>query len=925
MPRTHHVAATPLVLSLTLLTVASALGQIGVGGITDKTIYTDQVTFTVTNTPGYAFDARLDSVQVPTGLPVRVTDVDYHELSVRATNVTTLATSSSIVRFIVRSGERGGTEDGIPPWTPYPDIDSATPEFAGAHLRLLAPSAFPEGMPIPVVAWVEDTSDHAVRVNGSVAAPGQVAFRLVRGVGSGFLAPTNPAGALAYSPTVGGLSTTKSIRIEAGTVWTAVGGTLAGNTTWPENSRIDVTNHLTLPTGSSLTIGAGSVVRVYPGIDITNEAQVVINGTLDNPVVFAPLSPSRPWGGFTMRTGSGSVLGTGVLFTGSGAKPDWFGTGGNPSSHRKEQSLFFCGGPNIVMLTDSAAISLAGQLGHAVNGGTFTFTRFLMQGTTTGGEYSGASQPLRFTVNDSAFIECPDHSAGFVDGDNDALYIVHGTHGFTNTLFGWTKDDGIDCGGSGAGTLNLQDCWFESTFHEGTSLSGTGKVVNHIHNVLLNCSQPVEVGYDGPTANVQRCLILDSLTGARFGDNYNWTYTGFLNVSNSILLHNHRNIWGMNWADWTYRSNQMAIVNNWLSASDPRWPSNALWDPSVDAFRLAGYANVPPDAPVGLGFAVRSDTLTATEFTNGLPIRLSRFHTNFVSVAYKVASNDGLLTGGTVVFEPGETLKRLYLPIFDPGSYPLMSVTLEEPVNAEITGLDRLFSITPPSTAATLISRGATWRHLDLNTNLPVAWVTSDFVDTNWPSGPGQLGFGDGDEVTLVASNRQVTTYFRHTFNVPDPSVFSNLTVALLRDDGGIVYLNGTEVFRSNLPGSGVTYQTLATNALPQDESTFYYTNAIKPGVLIPGENLCAVEIHQSSVTSSDLSFDLLLLGNLPPPPVVLKKAQVDTDLILYWDDPAWALEESPSLSGPWGSTPTSGSVQAVKPGSGSRFYRLKQ
>jgi hypothetical protein len=118
-----------------------------------------------------------------------------------------------------------------------------------------------------------------------------------------------------------------------------------------------------------------------------------------------------------------------------------------------------------VTLTDSSAIYLAGQLGHAYNGGTFNFTRFLMQRTTTGGEYTGAS----FTVNDSALIECPDATSNFVDGDNDGLYLVSGTHNFTNTLFGWTKDDGIDSGGDGVGRLHYEQCWFEATFHEGNS------------------------------------------------------------------------------------------------------------------------------------------------------------------------------------------------------------------------------------------------------------------------------------------------------------------------------------------------------------------------------------------------------------------------------------------------------------------------
>jgi hypothetical protein len=144
---------------------------------------------------------------------------------------------------------------------------------------------------------------------------------------------------------------------------------------------------------------------------------------------------------------NGLPVPVGVIFTGSGAVANWFGANGNPGSHRTEQGLFYVDDAQRITLTDSAAIYLAGQLGHSRVGGTYQFNRFLMQRCTTGGEYTGAN----FTVNDSAFIECPDDTINFVDGDNDGLYLVSGTHSFTNTLFGWTKDDGIDSGGDGVG------------------------------------------------------------------------------------------------------------------------------------------------------------------------------------------------------------------------------------------------------------------------------------------------------------------------------------------------------------------------------------------------------------------------------------------------------------------------------------------
>jgi rhamnogalacturonan endolyase len=77
-----------------------------------------------------------------------------------------------------------------------------------------------------------------------------------------------------------------------------------------------------------------------------------------------------------------------------------------------------------------------------------------------------------------------------------------------------------------------------------------------------------------------------------------------------------------------------------------------------------------------------------------------------------------------------------------------------------------------------LVSAGDVWKFNDSGANLGTAWRSNNFNDAAWSSGPGQLGFGDGDEVTLIASNRQITTYFRREFIASGPATFTNLTAA---------------------------------------------------------------------------------------------------------------------------------------------------
>jgi len=168
----------------------------------------------------------------------------------------------------------------------------------------------------------------------------------------------------------------------------------------------------------------------------------------------------------------------------------------------------------------------------------------------------------------------------------------------------------------------------------------------------------------------------------------------------------------------------------------------------------------------------------------------------------------------------------------------------------------------PFAKSFTLINTGAVWRFNDTGTDLGTAWHALNYADDTWPSGPAQLGFGDGDEATVIATNRQITSYFRRAFTLPDTRGFTNLTVRLLRDDGGVVYLNDVEIFRSNMPTGTIGYLTLASSAtIPPDESTYFSTSA-RASLLLPGTNAVAVEIHQNDVGSGDLSFDLQLIGN---------------------------------------------------------------
>ncbi|MEZ5008851.1 MAG: hypothetical protein R2753_11930 [Chitinophagales bacterium] len=117
-----------------------------------------------------------------------------------------------------------------------------------------------------------------------------------------------------------------------------------------------------------------------------------------------------------------------------------------------------------------------------------------------------------------------------------------------------------------------------------------------------------------------------------------------------------------------------------------------------------------------------------------------------------------------------------------------------------------------------MIPFGSSWKYKDDGSNQGTAWRAGGFNDVSWLSGPAQLGFGDGDEATVINDNDQITNYFRTTFNVVNVSSIASLDLELVRDDGAVVYINGVEVWRDNMPTGTVNYQTLASgNADPEN------------------------------------------------------------------------------------------------------------
>jgi hypothetical protein len=168
--------------------------------------------------------------------------------------------------------------------------------------------------------------------------------------------------------------------------------------------------------------------------------------------------------------------------------------------------------------------------------------------------------------------------------------------------------------------------------------------------------------------------------------------------------------------------------------------------------------------------------------------------------------------------------------------------------------------------AGSLIAGGSAWRYRDNGIAPAVDWTTVSYNDSTWPSGFARLGYGGGGETTTIGygadpNNRHRTTWFRQTFHVTDASVFDALRVEFQRDDGAVIYLNGVELVRDNLPAGPIGFGTLATTSVSPPDETAWQSHIVPAFALVNGSNVVAVEVHQAMPNSTDLGFDLRLFG----------------------------------------------------------------
>lgn len=192
------------------------------------------------------------------------------------------------------------------------------------------------------------------------------------------------------------------------------------------------------------------------------------------------------------------------------------------------------------------------------------------------------------------------------------------------------------------------------------------------------------------------------------------------------------------------------------------------------------------------------------------------------------------------------------------------------------------------------------WKYLGDGSNQGTAWRTDGFSDTTWPTGTAELGYGDGDEATLIpivdiepstgGVQKPATYYFRRSFNLTDAGGITSLSLKMEYDDSYAVYLNGTRI-AGNLP-LNPAFNFYSGNTTEDIVETI----AVSPSLLRAGENTISVEVHQTNNASSDVSMNLSLAAvrSTTATPLILETPGIHTLRIRAKSGAVWsALAES--------------------------------
>ena len=195
-----------------------------------------------------------------------------------------------------------------------------------------------------------------------------------------------------------------------------------------------------------------------------------------------------------------------------------------------------------------------------------------------------------------------------------------------------------------------------------------------------------------------------------------------------------------------------------------------------------------------------------------------------------------------------------------------------------VTALLALLPATATAQTTLIGITNHTWKyHATAGGDPGVGWQNPGFDDSLWPSGRGLFGIDSGYPYPFATSfpgpiaGGPAVAFFRTTFNWSGSPIGQVFTMTNYFDDGVVLYLNGVELTRYNMPAGAADQNTLAIATITEPvvrlhQITLDFLTNGNPNPLLNGQNVLAASVHNNAATSSDTVFGLALnAGHIDP------------------------------------------------------------
>ncbi|MFC2486336.1 MAG: polysaccharide lyase family protein, partial [Rothia dentocariosa] len=161
-----------------------------------------------------------------------------------------------------------------------------------------------------------------------------------------------------------------------------------------------------------------------------------------------------------------------------------------------------------------------------------------------------------------------------------------------------------------------------------------------------------------------------------------------------------------------------------------------------------------------------------------------------------------------------------------------------------------------------LVDSGSSWVYRVGSDRAESEWKTRSWLGGAWSRGKAPLGAGSVNVETEVNTffGTPMSIYARKDVTLTKEQAQQYLKLTTYADDGTVVYVNGKEVARKNMPQGRISANTPATQR-PESQNAQLFSVDVPAEYLREGRNAIAVEVHANSHWSNNISFDMQVIS----------------------------------------------------------------